>query len=36
MDMMVADSGLEKRARLAARRAQRDEDNSDADDEVIE
>jgi SUMO ligase MMS21 Smc5/6 complex component len=36
--MMVADSGLEKRVRLAARRAQRDEDNSDADDndEVIE
>ncbi|OAX44289.1 hypothetical protein K503DRAFT_706570 [Rhizopogon vinicolor AM-OR11-026] len=37
MAMLVADSGLEKRVRLAARRAQRDEDNSDADDdEVIE
>ncbi|OJA08773.1 hypothetical protein AZE42_01294 [Rhizopogon vesiculosus] len=37
MAMLVADSGLEKRVRLAARRAQRDEDNSDVDDgEVIE
>jgi hypothetical protein len=35
--MLVTDKGLEKRVKLAARRAQRDEDNSDADDaEVIE
>lgn len=35
--MLVADSSLEKRAKLAARRAQRDEDDSDVDDdEVIE
>ncbi|KAG1848742.1 hypothetical protein DFJ58DRAFT_795939 [Suillus subalutaceus] len=37
MAMLVADSSLEKRAKLAARRAQRDEDDSDVDDdEVIE
>ncbi|KAG2155841.1 uncharacterized protein EDB93DRAFT_1128476 [Suillus bovinus] len=37
MAMMVADSSLEKRAKLAARRAQRDEDDSEVDDdEVIE
>ncbi|KAG2070399.1 hypothetical protein BDR04DRAFT_1054203 [Suillus decipiens] len=37
MAMLVADSSLEKRAKLAARRAQRDDDDSDVDDdEVIE
>lgn len=37
LTMLVTDKGLEKRVKLAARRAQRDEDNSDADDaEVIE
>ncbi|KAG1742395.1 uncharacterized protein EDB91DRAFT_310539 [Suillus paluster] len=37
MAMLVADSSLEKRVKLAARRAQRDEYDSDADDgEVIE
>jgi hypothetical protein len=37
MAMLVADSSLEKRAKLAARRAQRDEDDSDDDNnEVIE
>lgn len=35
MAMLVADSSLEKRAKLAARRAQRDEDDSDVDDEEV-
>ncbi|KAG0694527.1 hypothetical protein DFH29DRAFT_1072874 [Suillus ampliporus] len=35
MAMLVADSSLEKRVKLAARRAQRDEDDSDANDEEV-
>jgi len=34
--MLVTDSGLEKRVKLAARRAQRNEDASDGEHEVIE